>query len=171
LAKRAFMAPMSRDARRRLPLRPGARAGARAVRGEPAGHLLRHHRAGPGAVAGEAHRRALGPRSGRLPGRQLPDRLDGVERQVPRQRPALLAWRRRPAGRARLPPHGKADRRSNEDGLPSAAWLEAQTGVRYETLRRHYGKWLRTEGADQLRKLANLAPNLAPAKRRRAQRG
>jgi len=30
------------------------------------------------------------------------------------------------------------------------SWLEAHTGVRYETLRRHYGKWLRTEGADQL---------------------
>lgn len=42
------------------------------------------------------------------------------------------------------------------------AWLEAQTGVRYETLKRHYGKWLRGQGADQLRKLARLAPKLAP---------
>ena len=49
----------------------------------------------------------------------------------------------------------------------NTAWLEAQTGVRYETLRRHYGKWLRSEGADQLAKLAALAPNLAPTKRRR----
>jgi integrase len=40
----------------------------------------------------------------------------------------------------------------------NTTWLEEQTGVRYETLRRHYGKWLRTEGADQLRKLAGLAP-------------
>ena len=39
--------------------------------------------------------------------------------------------------------------------------LEAQTGVRYDTLRRHYGKWLRGEGADQLRKLVRLAPALA----------
>ena len=38
------------------------------------------------------------------------------------------------------------------------SWLEAQAGVRYETLKRHYGKWLRTEGADQLEKLARLAP-------------
>lgn len=30
------------------------------------------------------------------------------------------------------------------------SWLEAQTGVRYETLKRHDGKWLRMEGADQL---------------------
>ena len=42
------------------------------------------------------------------------------------------------------------------------AWLEAQTGVRYETLRRHYGKFLRSEGADQIAKMARLAPNLAP---------
>jgi hypothetical protein len=44
----------------------------------------------------------------------------------------------------------------------NTAWLEAQTGVRYETLRRHYGKWLRSDGADQLKNLANLAPQLAP---------
>lgn len=45
-------------------------------------------------------------------------------------------------------------------------WLEAQTGVRYETMKRHYGKWLRLEGADQLKKIARssagLAPGLAP---------
>ena len=40
--------------------------------------------------------------------------------------------------------------------------LTAQTGVRYETMRRHYGKWLRTEGADQLQKIRDLAPDLAP---------
>ena len=40
----------------------------------------------------------------------------------------------------------------------NTAWLEAQTGVRYETLKRDYGKWLRAEGADQLEKLARLAP-------------
>lgn len=42
------------------------------------------------------------------------------------------------------------------------AWLEAQTGVRYDTLKRHCGKWLRTEGADQLKKLAGLDPHLDP---------
>ena len=51
----------------------------------------------------------------------------------------------------------------------NTAWLEAQTGVRYETLKRHYGKWLRTEGADQLEKLARLDPSLAPKRRRRVQ--
>ena len=49
-----------------------------------AGRVLRHHPPGPGALAGEADRRAVGPRRGRLPGRQLPRRLDRVERQVPR---------------------------------------------------------------------------------------
>ncbi len=44
----------------------------------------------------------------------------------------------------------------------NTSWLEAQTGVRYETMRRHYGKWLRAEGANQLRKIEDLAPELAP---------
>jgi uncharacterized protein YfaT (DUF1175 family) len=39
----------------------------------------------------------------------------------------------------------------------NTAWLEAQTGVRYETLRCHDSKWLRTAGADQLEELASLA--------------
>jgi len=45
----------------------------------------------------------------------------------------------------------------------NTAWLEAQAGVRYETLKRHYGKWLRTEGADQLEKLSRLAPVWPPS--------
>ncbi len=46
----------------------------------------------------------------------------------------------------------------------NTSWLEAQTGVRYETMRRHYGKWLRAEGADQLQKIRDLAPELDPKK-------
>jgi|SRR5579862_2868327 len=49
------------------------------------------------------------------------------------------------------------------------AWLEAQTGVSYETLKRHYGKFLWHEGAAQLEKLAKFAPEFAPANSRRAQ--
>ena len=41
-------------------------------------------------------------------------------------------------------------------------WLEAQTGVRYETMKRHYGKWLRLEGASQLEKIAPFGGQLAP---------
>ena len=52
----------ARDARRRLPVRPGQRARARAVRRRPARRVLRHHPPGPGAVAGEADRRAVGSR-------------------------------------------------------------------------------------------------------------
>ena len=49
----------------------------------------------PDPVAGEAHRRALGRGTRRLPGRLLPRPLDRVERQVPRQRAAVLEGRRR----------------------------------------------------------------------------
>ena len=42
---------------------------------------------GPGAERREAHRRAVGLRPGRLPGRRLPARLGRVERPVPRRRP------------------------------------------------------------------------------------
>ncbi len=81
------------DARRRLPLRPGQHPGARAVRRRQAGRLLRHHPPGPGAVAGEADRRALGRRPRRLPGGQLPGAVDGVEREVPGFRAAVLEGR------------------------------------------------------------------------------
>ncbi len=92
---------VQRDARRRLPLRPRERAGARAVRRRPARRVLRHHPPGSGAVAGEADRRAVGPRRGRLPGRQLSRAVDRVERQVPRHGAAVLARRRRHGVRAR----------------------------------------------------------------------
>ena len=58
--------------RRRLPLRPRQRAGARALRRRPPARVLRHDPPGPGALAGQADRRAVGRRPGRLPGRQLP---------------------------------------------------------------------------------------------------
>ena len=97
---------VARDARRRLPLRPRVRAGPRAARRRPARRLLRHHPAGPRALAGEAHRRALGPGRGRLPGRQLPRPLGGVERHVPRHRPRASGTATSgQVGRARLPPH------------------------------------------------------------------
>ena len=57
------------DARRRLPLRPRVRARARAARGRSAVGLLRRHRAGPGHLARQADRRAVGRRRGRLSGR------------------------------------------------------------------------------------------------------
>ena len=47
--------------------------------------------AGPGRLPGQADRRAVGRRRGRLPGRQLPAAVDRMERQVPRHRPGLLA--------------------------------------------------------------------------------
>ena len=84
--------------RRRLPLRPRLGARARVPRGRPALGLLRHHPPGPDPLPGEADRRAVGRRRGRLPGRQLPGALDGVERDLPRRDARLLARRRRSVG-------------------------------------------------------------------------
>ena len=80
-----------RDARRRLPLRPGLGAGPLAARRRQAVGLLRHHPPGPGRQPGETDRRAVGRRRRRLPGRRVPAAVDGVERQVPRHRAGLLA--------------------------------------------------------------------------------
>ena len=80
--------------RRRVPLRPRRGARARVPRGRPPVGVLRHHPPGPDPVPGEADRRAVGRRRGRLPGRQLPGALDGVERHLPRRRARLLARRR-----------------------------------------------------------------------------
>ncbi len=94
-----------RDARRRLPVRPRVDAGPPVPRGRPALGVLRPRPAGPGDLPGEAHRRAVGRRRGRVPGRQLPPAVDRVERQVPRHRPRLLARRAGDAGGVRVAPH------------------------------------------------------------------
>ena len=65
--------------RRRLPVRPRERAGARVLRRRPPGQLLRRHPPGPDPLPGEADRRAVGRRAGRIPSRQLPGALVGVE--------------------------------------------------------------------------------------------
>ena len=73
-------------ARRRLPLRPGLHPRPPVPRGRPALLVLHADPAGPGALPGEADRRALGRRRRWLPGRRLPAAVDRVERQVPRHR-------------------------------------------------------------------------------------
>lgn len=40
------------------------------------------------------------------------------------------------------------------------AWLEQQTGVRYDTLRRHYGKWIQPEGESELGRFQAYEPGL-----------
>ena len=62
--------------------------------------LLRRDPPGPGARPGEADRRTVGHRPGRLQARRLPARLRRMERPVPRQHPPLLA--RRPGQRPEL---------------------------------------------------------------------
>ncbi len=128
-----------RDARRRLPLRPRLGAGAGVLRRRPVGDVLRAGAAGPGGQPGQADRRAVGRRSRRLPGRQLPAAVVGVERQVPRHRARLLARGagggrvRQPAGRA--PPTSTSSR----GGVPSRASTSSRrtTGSRCVT-------WCRT---------------------------
>ncbi len=61
----------------------------------------------PVVSPGQADRRAVGHRRGRLPGRQLPAAVVGVERPLPRHDPRLLAGRAGHAGRVRLPIHGQ----------------------------------------------------------------
>ncbi len=44
------------------------------------------------------------------------------------------------------------------------AWLEQQTGVRYDTLRRHYGKWVPPENESELERFEASVPGLFNAK-------
>ena len=74
--------------------------------------------AGPGALAGQADRRALGPRRRRLPARQLPARLGGMERQVPRRR-ALASGAATPAWSASSPRASRA--RATCSSAPAAS--------------------------------------------------
>ena len=92
-----------RDARRRVPLRPRLGAGPLDARRRPAVGLLRRRPPGPGGQQRQADRRAVGRRPRRLPGRQLPAAVDGVERQVPRHRARRLVRRARRRPRPRLP--------------------------------------------------------------------
>ena len=94
-----------RDARRRVPVRPRRGAGPRVPLGRPARGVLRPGQPGPGGQPGQADRRAVGRRRGRLPGRRVPGAVDGVERQVPRHRPRLLARRAGEPGGVRVAVH------------------------------------------------------------------
>ena len=94
-----------RDARRRVPFRPGLGAGPRAARRGPSGPLLRPDPTGPGHQRHQVDRRAVGHRRGRLPGRQLPADVVGVERPLPRHGPRLLARGSSDHRRVRLPLH------------------------------------------------------------------
>ena len=87
--------------RRRLPLRPRLGARARALRRRPAVGVLRRDPPGPDPLPGQADRRAVGRRAGRLPGRQLPRPVVGVERDLPRHDARLLARRRPTAASSR----------------------------------------------------------------------
>ena len=116
---------VARDARRRLPLRPRGDAGARAARSRSAVGVLRSDSAGSRRQPGQADRRAVGRRRGRLSGRQLPAAVVRVERQVSRLGARLLARRRPDARRVRQSP----DRQSR------SLRLERPPAVRQRQLR------------------------------------
>ena len=122
---------------------------------------------------GQAHRRAVGRRPRRLPGRQLPAAVDGVERQVPRHRPRLLARRAGDARRVRVPAHrlgrplralrppaGRVDQlrhraRRLHAARPGLLQREAQRGQRRGQQRRREPQplvELRRRGADRRRR-------------------
>ena len=96
-----------RDARRRLPVRPGAHPGPPGRRVRPAFGVLRPGLAGSGGVPGQADRRAVGRRAdGQLRPRPVPAAVARVERQVPGHHARLLA---QPPGRhAASSPPGSA---------------------------------------------------------------
>ena len=104
----------------------------------------------PVVSPGQADRRAVGPRRGRLPGRQLPDPVVGVERPLPRHRPRLLARRGPHPGRLRLPAHRqlrpvRQDRHGartpastsspRTTGSPSPTWSPTTTSTTRPTAR------------------------------------
>src|SRR5208282_2594405 len=80
------------DARGRIPLRPCDHTCARTARrflGQRP--VFCGDCAGPGDIEGQVDRGAVGRRRGRLPGRRFSGQLEGMERQIPRQRPRFLA--------------------------------------------------------------------------------
>ena len=82
---------------------------------------------GPGPLAGEADRRAVGHRPGWLPGRQLPGAVVGVERRVPRRDARLLAAATRACGTfaSRLPGSSDIYREDGRDPFASINFVTA----------------------------------------------
>ena len=147
-----------RDARGRLPLRPGLGAGPLVPRRGQAVGVLRRHPPGPGRLAGEAHRRAVGPRRGRLPGGRVPSTVDGVERQVPGHGALVLGRRADRRARPRLP----ADR------LVRPVRRRRAPAVRVDQLR-HLPRRLPAARPDHVRAQAQRGERRGQPGRRRAQ--
>ena len=167
--------------RRRLPLRPRGSAGARVLRRRSPVGVLRRDLPGPGDLAGQADRRAVGRRTGRLPGRQLPRAVVGMERPLPRRDARLLARRcerrrvrlalhrvERPLPVRRAPPVRLDQLRHRARRLhaarPRLLQREAQRGQRRGQPRRHRRQpllELRRRGAH--RRCRDPRPARAPA--------
>ena len=146
------LAPLlgARVPRRRLPVRPRVGAGAGAVRRRPPVGLLRHDPPGPRDLPGEADRRAVGRRAWRLPGRQLPGAVGGVEREVPRRGARLLA-RAGKRGRVRLSASPAPPTCTSDDGrepFASINFVTAHDGFTLRDLVSYNGKHNEANGED-----------------------
>ena len=89
--------------------------------------------------------------AGRLPGRQLPGAVDGVERPVPRQRAPLLARRRRPGVRARhaaLPAAATSTSTSGRRPYASINFVTAHDGFTLHDLVSYNDKHNEANGED-----------------------
>ena len=91
------------DARRWVPLRPRGDAGARRERHQQIFGVPGDHPSGPGVESGQADRRAVGHRHGRLSGGQFSGAVDRVERALPRHGAQILEGRRFADRRVRVP--------------------------------------------------------------------
>ena len=140
----------ARVPRRRLPLRPRLGARARVLRGRPPLGVLRHHPPGPDPVPGEADRRAVGRRPGRLPGRELPDPLVGVERHLPRHDARLLARATAPLRDFASRFGGSADLYENDGRRPFASinFITAHDGFTLRDLVSYNDKHNEANGED-----------------------
>ena len=108
---------------------------------------------------GQAHRRAVGRRRGRLPGRRVPAAVDGVERQVPRHRARRLV--------------AASEQRRARAGLPAVGQQRPLPGRRPPPLRvdqlRHRPRRLHPARPDDLRGQAQRGQRRGQPRRRVAQ--
>ena len=129
-----------RDARRRLPLRPGLGPGAQRAARRPARAVPDRDAPGPGAARRQADRRAVGRDRRGLPGRSVPAAVVRVERPVPRLRSgtsgvatatAYATSRRGCPGRATCTPTTGGCRSRRSTSSPRTTASRCATWCRY----------------------------------------
>ena len=160
---------VQRVPRRRLPVRPGRRARPRPERRlRPQPPVPRGPADRPGAVPGQAHRRAVGRRHPRLAHRPVPAALRRVERPVPRLGAHLLA--RRPQGAGRRPPPGPRGARARDPAWPGRRTCSAPaTAARGVGELRRGARRLHHDRPDPLQRQAQRPQRRGQPRRQRQQ--